>query len=149
MLLGATAGSASAATWTPASWDFGKVPVGSEFAYKDFTLTKGAETTFEVGLGIREKLNIEGGVFQGQPAGAGIECPSPLTNSFPSCNIRIYFTPRDPGRVTGSLLSDRGAYGPPDPAAPIAALSGVGVQKCKRKKQGRSATASKKKCKKR
>ncbi|MGZ8666916.1 MAG: hypothetical protein ACXWZM_07385, partial [Solirubrobacterales bacterium] len=48
-LLGATAGSGSAATLTPAGWNFGKVPVEGQSAPKVFTLTKSStEATYEL-----------------------------------------------------------------------------------------------------
>lgn len=151
-LLAATAGSASAATWTPASWDFGKVPVGSQTAFQDFTLTRSSgETSSHVSLGITENDNEHGehALFQGFPSyPGGTTCPSQLNNSIPSCTIRVYFTPVQPGRATGSLISDTPEDGPPSAGSVTALLSGTGVaKKCKKGKK-HSARSAKKKCKK-
>ncbi|MGZ5340698.1 MAG: hypothetical protein ACXWW8_03575 [Solirubrobacterales bacterium] len=58
--------------------------------------------------------------------------------------MRVYFTPAEPGRVTGRLLSNEEV-----PGSPVVLLSGTGVaKKCKKTGGKKSAVATKKKCKK-
>jgi hypothetical protein len=159
-LLGAAAGSASAATLTPASWNFGKVPVEGQSAPKVFTLTKSStEATYELepeAIAITEAGHGTAHArFQGTnggPTGAD-QCPTELTAAIPSCQIWVYFTPADPGRVTGRLFVNQ--YGCKFCSAPTpplsAALSGTGTsgkKKCKKGKKRSAGSAKKKKCKK-
>jgi hypothetical protein len=113
-LLAATQGSASAATISPTTGDFGRVLIGNISAPKTYTVTKGSEPEFEWNGGV-----INGGFFDD-----GNNCPNFLTPSAPSCTITVRFSPNTPGPLEGVLYSDE--YSGP-PVSPQVHLTGIGM----------------------
>ena len=132
-LLGVTAGSASAATFGPASADFGRLLIGKRSAPKTFTVT--------VGSGDRCKSPGPGGdcyPIQQDPAGGGfatgnnttgfLNNPSfgtcyqveYLTPANPSCTIQVVYEPDGPGRQNGVVFPN--AYD-----SLLANLTGIGL----------------------
>ena len=128
-LLAAAAGSAGAATISPASADFGRLLIGHTSAPRTFTVTKGNESSFEMREGDLGGFVIndgESGVGGGFPDGfsqSSTTCAGnrPLTSTNPSCTITVVFTPNLPGPNPAVVFAN---YLSPDP---IAQLTGIGL----------------------
>jgi hypothetical protein len=161
LLMGIGAPAASAATFLPASHDFGNVPVGSTGSQQPFVLTNGC--LFSIpggGCVVGEFTNVSPIITTGDFAVASEDCPGTpfpfFTSNGATCTTNVTFTPTGTGVRNGTVsvgaftanLSGNGVA----PASPSAggaqgAVGGKG-KKCKRKGGKKSAVAAKKKCKK-
>jgi hypothetical protein len=136
----AGAGSASAATLSPNSADFGTQPVGAVSAPKAFTLTPSVTD-------LTLAVSTTGDFTQTN------NCPATLTLLSPGCTINVTFAPTALGGRSGTLSTTALIVG-----GPSATLSGTGAQpagsgnlaaKCKKKKKkGKKHAATAKKHKK-
>jgi hypothetical protein len=134
-LLAAAASSASAATISPTSLNFGSQRLNTTSAPQTVTLTKGSETTFSVAL-----LLVDDSFSFLDTTN---NCPSFLTATTPSCTVTFRFQPHLPGPDNGTLYTSEGSS-----TAPTATLTGTGVvagKRCKKAKK-HSAQSAKKKC---
>ena len=134
-LLAAAASSASAATISPTSLNFGRQQLNTLSAPQTFTLTKGSETTFLV-----NPLLVDDSFSFLNPS---TNCPPFLTATTPSCTLTFRFKPHLPGPDNGTLYTSEGSS-----TAPTATLTGTGVVAGKGCKKGKklSAQSAKKKC---
>ena len=123
----ASASSASAATMSPASADFGRVLVGKTSAPVRFTVTKDSERRYPLAQGEPLFQNDDGGFVTGytclcfeelkSPQGDCLSIPNTavslgiyiqlLTATTPSCTITVTFHPEHPGPSTGSSSRTR------------------------------------------
>jgi hypothetical protein len=134
-LLAAAASSASAATISPASLNFGTQRLNTTSAPQTFTLTKGSETTF----GINPILVDDSFSYL-----STTNCPPFLTAATPSCTMTFRYKPRRPGPDNATLYTSEGSS-----TAPTATLTGTGVvagKKCKKGTKLSAQSAKKKKC---
>jgi hypothetical protein len=128
-LLAVAASSASAATISPASSDFGRLLIGKTSAPRTFTVTKGSEATYQMrggGDGGDFVINNgEIGVGGGHPAGfaqSSTTCfDRVLTATNPSCTISVVFSPNLPGPNPAVVFADDLS------TAPLAQLTGIGM----------------------
>jgi hypothetical protein len=128
VLMGASAGGASAATITPTSADFGRILIGHSSPPRTFTVTKGSESKYYPTEGVGGGFVINNGdigVGGGHPAGfyqAATTCAGVvLTSTNPSCTITAVFQPNLPGPNPAVVFADD--YSPD----PIAQLTGIGL----------------------
>jgi hypothetical protein len=133
-LLAAAASSASAATISPTSLNFGSQRLGTTSAPQTLTLTKGSETAF----GINPILVDDSFSYL-----STTNCPRFLTDATPSCTMTFQFQPHLPGPDNATLYTSEGSS-----TAPTATLTGTGVVAGKRCKKGKkhSAQSARKKC---
>jgi hypothetical protein len=129
-LIAVAASSASAATISPPSADFGRVLIGHQSAPRTFTVTKGGESTYTMrstdgGAGFVIN-NGEIGVGGGHPAGffqTTTTCEGRiLTASNPSCTITAVFQPNLPGPNPAVVFANY-----IDGASPLSQLTGIGL----------------------
>lgn len=136
-LLGATAGSASAATLTaPSGGSFGNVEVGTTSPPKEFTLALNTGEPMFTPM-----------ISATPPFSASHACGILVLGINGSCTIGVTLNPPDVGHFTGTLTAGG--------TSNTIALDGDGVRpagakKCKKKgkKKGKKGAAAAKKCKK-
>jgi hypothetical protein len=131
-LLAAATGSASAATISPTSADFGRLLIGKRSAPKTFTVTvSSGDRCRSPGPpgdcypiqqdptgGFATGLNTLG--FLNNPSFGTCYQVSYLTATIPSCTIMVVFQPEEPGRLRGFVFPNY--YEPL-----IANLTGIGL----------------------
>lgn len=147
LLLGAIAGPAGAATFTPASLSFGNQPTGTTSPPRTVVLNRDSDPAFNVNLAINGDFKLTH------------SCPALLAPLLAdSCTLGVSFSPSGPGPRGGTLIANSLIFG-----GPVATLSGTGTgaadspagpkacKKGKKKKKGkrkRAAAAKKRKGKK-
>ena len=135
-LLVVAASSASAATISPTSLNFGSQRLNTTSVPQTFTLTKGSETTFSLApILVDDSFSFL----------TSTNCPPVLTATTPSCTVTVRFHPHLPGPDHGTLYTYEGSS-----TAPTATLTGTGVvvgKGCKKAKK-HSAQSARKKCRK-
>ncbi len=134
--------SASALTWSPSSFDYGRVPIRKSSPPQTFTLTKDPNLPFESAgpeffIG-RSSSRDEWQV--GKPSTCLEMAGAPLTTATPSCTVTISFTPITFGGRTLESYITSTQYG-----TPIARLSGDIVLRC-RTKTGKTVRVFKRNC---
>lgn len=125
LLAAAATSSASAATISPASADFGRVLIDHKTPVRTFTVTLGGEAMYplepnDFGGFVTGFTGLDFSEVQSDSPG---ECHavSALTPSHPSCTVSVVFSPTDPGPQRGIAFGN-GLM--PDTIAP---LTGIGI----------------------